>query len=278
MAPSTGNKWGKENVEQGSTMNGKILIVKHVSNEGPGLIQTFFDGQGWPVEIIDLSDGDVLPRNLDGIAAVVMLGGPMNVYEEREYPFLTSEDGFITKLLVEDIPFLGICLGAQLLVKACQGSVFKSDIEEIGWGTVDINQEGRQDPLFYGLQSPLTVFQWHGDTFDIPQGGTLLVQGKKCRNQAFKIGNCAYGLQFHIEVTHDMVNEWMKDRSESIEVKKIIKRSLERRNLIEKQAMMILTNFQRIVESSLRFERIIKQYVEDRTWEEKKAICWWETS
>ena len=258
-------------------MNGKVLIVKHISNEGPGLIKTFFDEQGWPVELIDFSVGGVLPRNLDGIAAVVMLGGPMNVYEEKEYPFLKNEDDFITKLLVEDIPFLGICLGAQLLAKSCQGSVFKSDVEEIGWYTVNITREGRQDPLFFGLQSPLTVFQWHGDTFEIPQGGTLLVQGKRCRNQAFKVGNYAYGLQFHIEVTPDMVREWMKDQKYAVDVKKIIKGSLDKGDFLQRQATMIFSNFQRIVESSLRFKSIIKQYIEDRTWEEKKAICWWET-
>lgn len=268
---------GKVNVKKISTMNDKVLIVKHVNNEGPGLIQSFFDEQGWPVEIIDLSDGGVLPRSLDGIAAVVILGGPMNVYEEKKYPFLKNEDDFITKLLVEDTPFLGICLGAQLLAKACQGSVFKSDVEEIGWYQVSITREGRQDLLFYGVQSPLTVFQWHRDTFEVPQGGTALVQGKTCINQAFKIGNCAYGLQFHIEATHDMIQEWMKDQNDAVDVKKIIKSSLDNNDLAEKQAMMILSNFQRIVESSVRFKKIIKQYVEDRAWAEKKAICWWET-
>jgi GMP synthase (glutamine-hydrolysing) len=259
-------------------MDGKILIINHVSNEGPGLIRTFFEGQGWPVELIDFSNGDVLPNKLHGISAVVMLGGPMNVYEEEKYPFLKKEDDFIARLIVEEMPFLGICLGAQLLAKACQGRVLESKTKEIGWYTVNVTREGRQDSLFSGLPAHLTVFQWHGDTFEVPEGGTLLAQGTTYKNQAFKVGHYAYGLQFHIEVTPDMVSSWMERQKDKVDIKKIIKVSIKKRDLLEKQANAIFSNFQRIVESSLRFKRIMKQYVEDRTWAEKKAICWWEMS
>jgi len=259
-------------------MNNKILIIKHASNEGPGHIRTFFEGQGWPIELIDLSNGDVLPNNVDDIAAVVLLGGPMNVYEEKDYPFLKKEDDFIGRLIIEEIPLIGICLGAQLLAKACQGRVFKSNSAEIGLYTVNVTKEGRHDTLFYGLSARLTVFQWHGDTFEVPEGGTLLVRGRPCRNQAFKVGNYAYGLQFHIEATPAMVSEWIKDQKGKVNVNKIIKGSIEKRELLENQAHAILSNFQRIIESSLRLKRIMKQYIEDRTWSEKKAICWWEVN
>jgi GMP synthase-like glutamine amidotransferase len=141
-----------------------------------------------------------------------------------------------------------------------------------------MTKEGRQDTLFYGLPTGLTVFQWHEDTFEIPEGGTLLVRGKACRNQAFKVGNYAYGLQFHVEATPDMVSEWMKDQGDKVDVNKIVKASIEKRDLLERQAHAIFSNFQRIIESSLRFKRIMKQYVEDRSWAEKKAICWWEVN
>lgn len=257
-------------------MNGKILIVKHISNEGPGLVRTYFEDQGWPMEIIDFSNGDVLPGSLDDIAAVVILGGPMNVYEEEKYPFLKKEDDFISRLIIEDIPFLGICLGAQLLAKACQGRVLKANTREIGWHTVNLTKEGRQDTLFYGLPVSLSVFQWHEDTFEVPAGGTLLVRGKSCRNQAFKVGSYAYGLQFHIEATSEMVSEWIKGQGEKTDVNKVVRVSVEKRGILEKQAYAIFANFLRIIESSLRCKRIMKQYVEDRRWAEKRAICWWE--
>jgi len=257
-------------------MKGKILIVKHVGNEGPGLVGTYFESQGWPMELVDFSNGDMLPGSLEGIAAVVALGGTMSVYEEERCPFLKKEDDFITRLIVEDIPFLGICLGAQLLAKACQAGVFKANAEEIGWHTVNVTDEGKQDTLFYGLPRSLRVFQWHSDTFEVPEGGSLLVRGKTCKNQAFRVGNCAYGLQFHIEATPDMVNEWMKGLEDQVDVRKIAKLADEKREALEEQANGILSNFQRIVESSLRFKRIMKQYVDDRSWTEKKAISWWE--
>lgn len=259
-------------------MDGKILIVKHVSNEGPGLAKSFFENQGWPLEIVDLSTGAGLPSNLSDIAAVILLGGPMNVYEEEEYPFLKKEDDFISRLIVEDIPFLGVCLGAQLLAKACQGRVLRADTREVGWFTVNVTKEGRQDALFSGLPGSLTVFQWHEDTFEIPLGGTLLVRGKTCRNQAFKVGNHAYGMQFHIEATADMVSEWMNDQRGRVDVDKIIKTSVVKKDVLEKQAYDIFGNFLRIIESSLRFKRIMKQYIEDKSWAEKKAICWWEVN
>lgn len=259
-------------------MEGKIIVIQHVCNEGPGLIRTFFENVGWPMEVIDLSKGDMLPHSLESIAAVVMLGGPMNACEENEYPFLKKEDDFISRLIVEEIPFLGVCLGAQLLAKACQGRIVKARAGEVGWFTVSLTREGIRDSLFCGLPPCLTVFQWHEDTFEIPDGATLLVTGKPCVNQAFRVGQYAYGLQFHMEVTPPMVGTWVKDLGNTVNTGKIIRTSVEKREIMESQASMILSNFQRIVESSLRFKRIIKQYVDDRTWAEKKAICWWELS
>lgn len=178
-----------------------ILVIKHVPQEGPGSLLEFFND----IKIIELSKGDSLPTDLGDVEAVFFMGGPMNVYEEDKYPFLKDEDRFIKLLLEKEIPYFGVCLGAQLLAKVCGAKVYKGPVKEIGWYTVELV---RDDPLFNGLPKNIDVLQWHEDTFDIPTDGVLLAIGKDVRNQAFRVGRCAYGLQFHIEVTPQMITDW----------------------------------------------------------------------
>lgn len=188
-----------------------ILFVKHVEIEGPETLGTFFKKKGVKVEIINLHNGDRLPETPTGIDAVVSLGGPMNVYEETEYPFLQEEDVFIKNVLKWNIPFLGICLGSQLLSKAAGGKVVRSPKQEIGWFTVDVTPAGRVDPLLSGLPNPLEVFQWHGDMCLPPPEAVLLASSAGCPVQAFRLGTKAYGLQFHAEITDKSIRDWSAD-------------------------------------------------------------------
>lgn len=186
-----------------------ILFIKHIDIEGPETLGPIFESHGFTCKTIDLSLGDSLPKNLAALEAVVALGGPMNVYEEDKYPFLKDEDLFIKKILKEEIPFLGICLGSQLLSKAAGGVVTQSSVKEIGWYKVQLTSAGRSDPLFAGLNEEFEVFQWHGDTFSIPQKiGSWLATAQGCHNQALKVGPCAYGFQFHMEITEKSIFEW----------------------------------------------------------------------
>jgi len=186
----------------------KILIIKHVENEGPVTIGEYLKKNKIDSEPVELWRGDEFPDDLTGISSVVCLGGPMNVYDEDKHPFLKKEDVFIKETMKKGIPFFGVCLGAQLLAKAAGAKVYKAAEEEIGWSKIKLTDEGRKDKIFSGLDTDvLDVFQWHGDTFDIPKGGVLLAEGDKVKNQAFRIGS-AYGFQFHIEVDEEKLAEW----------------------------------------------------------------------
>jgi GMP synthase (glutamine-hydrolysing) len=240
-----------------------ILVIKHVEQEGPGMLGTFLEDAGWPIETLELWRGEALPESLGHVAAVIMLGGPMNVYEEEAYPFLKDEDRLIKQVLKEEIPFLGICLGAQLLAKACGARVMKATQQEIGWYGVALTAEGLRDRLFRGVVSPLTVFQWHGDTFDVPEGGKLLCRSDVVPNQAFKVGSCAYGLQFHVEASQEMVEAWMRGET-SVDSQGIMKQGLALSQTVEVQATAIFSNFKRLVESAARVKRVMKLFLDNK--------------
>jgi GMP synthase-like glutamine amidotransferase len=137
----------------------------------------------------------------------------MNVYEEEAHPFLRGEDAFIRQALSQSVPFLGICLGGQLLAKALGGRVVRNPVKEIGWHGIELDQQGQRDPLFAGLPDRFTVFQWHGDTFSLPNGTSRLARSQACENQAFRygFGGIAYALQFHLEVTPPMIGQWARE-------------------------------------------------------------------
>lgn len=186
-----------------------VLIIKHVEIEGPGLIEYCLKQEKIPYQILDLQADIRLPK-LDGLSHIVLLGGPMNVYEEDRYPFLRDEDLFIKEAIQRGKSLLGICLGAQLVAKALGANVFKAPAKEIGWYDVSLTRIGSQDPFFSKLPKRFSVFQWHEDTFEVPKAANLIVTSTSIPNQAFRYGDNAYGLQFHLEVTEEMIQEWME--------------------------------------------------------------------
>jgi len=187
----------------------RILIVKHVDSEGPGLIELWLRHHQIPYRIVDLWAMPLPP--IDPLTHIILLGGPMNVYEEERYPFLRDEGLFIDEAIRREKRILGICLGAQLMAKSLGARVSKASEKEIGWHDVSLTRLGIRDPLFSGYPRTFPVFQWHEDTFDIPAGADLIVTSNLVPNQAFRLRESVYGLQFHLEVTADMVREWTKD-------------------------------------------------------------------
>ncbi len=187
----------------------KVIIIKHIDIEGPGTIGDFLDVNDIPYQIINVFDGQPLPTSLSGISAVIVLGGPMNVYEEDKYPFLKQEDAFLKKVIIEEVPTVGFCLGAQLIAKAKGAIVKKAPQKEIGWFKITLGANSPSDLLFRGFWEEVDVFQWHGDTFEIPSEAVKLASSELCSNQAFRIGSNIYGLQFHVEVTDEMIYQWI---------------------------------------------------------------------
>jgi GMP synthase-like glutamine amidotransferase len=165
--------------------------------------------KGWELDIrcMDIP-GTVLPNNLDDYHAFIILGGPMGAYEEGRYPYLLKVQALVREAASNHLPTVGICLGGQLIARALGADVGLNPIKEIGWAPVHVLPEGKANRLFSDLPSAFSVFQWHGDTFSLPEGAVLLASGEVCTNQAFVFGKNIWALQFHLEVTPTMVESW----------------------------------------------------------------------
>jgi GMP synthase-like glutamine amidotransferase len=194
----------------------EILIFKHVPFEGPGTFRGEIEKRGLKYREVNLYKGDI-PKNLEGCGGLIVMGGPMNVYEEKEYPFLKEEDRLIKEALSKKIPMIGVCLGAQIMAKAAGAKVSKGAKKEIGWYPLYLTEEAKSDPVFKDLPKEVEVFQWHGDTFDIPKGAVRLASSELFPNQAFRIGENAYAFQFHIEVTGDIIKNWVEINEDELE-------------------------------------------------------------
>jgi GMP synthase-like glutamine amidotransferase len=226
-----------------------ILFIKHIDIEGPETLGAFFIEHGYRLGVVNLHAGETLPEDISGLDAVIPLGGPMNVYEEKQYPFLKQEDVFLKKVLAENIPALGICLGAQLLTKAAGGRVVPSPQPEIGWFTIDLTAAGHKDPLFIGIPSPLEVYQWHGDMCQPPNDEAVLASSAGCPVQAVHLGRKAYGLQFHAEITDKSIREWSADYApqKRAEADAMLKRYVEIKTEFHRYGRTLCKNFLKIM-------------------------------
>jgi GMP synthase-like glutamine amidotransferase len=184
----------------------RVLIFRHVPFEGAGLLEDVLRGRGIGVEYADLYLNPAPPPpDPAGYQGLVFMGGPMSVNDEL--PYLRLEQGFIRDAADAGMPVLGICLGAQLIAAALGGRVRRNPAKEIGWFDIRCTEEAAGDPLFAGIGTE-TVFHWHGETFDLPPGAVLLASSELCANQAFRAGERVWGLQFHLEVTPEMIADW----------------------------------------------------------------------
>ncbi|MCE5249835.1 type 1 glutamine amidotransferase [bacterium] len=182
----------------------KIHYIQHVPFEGPALVESWARDRGHSIKGTLLYRGDALP-DLGSFDLLVILGGPMNIYEDSVYSWLTGEKRFLEKAVAGGKTALGICLGAQLLADVLGGKVYKNSEPEIGWFPVSLTEHGEQSPVFGGLPKRFTAFHWHGDTFTEPPGGRITVETDCCAHQAFEYKGRVFGLQFHLESTHESI-------------------------------------------------------------------------
>lgn len=151
--------------------------------------------------------GETMP-DLRDITALIVMGGAMGANDDATHPFLTELKSLIRRIVELGRPYLGICLGGQLLAAACGGKVVSNRWDELGMMGVGLTAAGKSDRLFAGLGESITTFQWHHDSFDIPPGAVLLARSPACPHQAFRIGDSAWGTQFHPEVSEAIIRDW----------------------------------------------------------------------
>ena len=188
----------------------KLLVCQHVAHELLGTLDPMVREQGFRVRYVNFGRNPDEQPKLDGYAGLILLGGPMNVGQADTYPHILTEKALVRRALELEIPVLGICLGAQIIAAELGARVGAAAQKEIGWSDVSLTEAGRQDILFQHFRDTERIFQWHGDTFELPEGSTLLARGDTCANQAFRFGDRIYGFQFHLEVDQAMIERWLR--------------------------------------------------------------------
>lgn len=181
-----------------------VLILQHVGCEGPGILAGSLAAFDFNIRTVRGDLGESIPRALNDTAALVVMGGPMSVYEQTRYPFLVDEIRLVESAVRAQIPILGVCLGSQILATALGAGVRKGSRKEIGWYPVYLDQTAPADLLFGEAPRQFDGFHWHGDVFDLPEGAVRLAYSDWTECQAFR-HKSAYGILFHMEVTKDSI-------------------------------------------------------------------------
>ncbi|MGB3513198.1 MAG: glutamine amidotransferase [Microcoleaceae cyanobacterium] len=184
------------------------IVIRHIAFENLGSLDVVLEEKGYASEYLEATPGfldEIDPLTPD---LVIILGGPIGVYDEQDYPFISQELDLLKQRLAAEKPTLGICLGAQLMARALGARVYPGNGKEIGWSPIQLTKSGENSPLQYLTLEETAVLHWHGDTFDLPDGAIHLASSAAYENQAFAWGKSALALQFHPEVTASGLEHW----------------------------------------------------------------------
>lgn len=187
----------------------RLLVLQHAASEPAGTLDPFLRAAGFRIRYVNFERTPAAepdPRRYDGI---VVLGGSMNVDQADRFPHLGTEIELLRTALAREMPVLGICLGAQLLAVALDATVHPAPVREIGWYPLQPARQAQDDALLRHVVHGQRVFQWHSYTFAVPPGAVHLASTPTCANQAFRHGDNAYGLQFHLEVDQGLIARWL---------------------------------------------------------------------
>jgi GMP synthase (glutamine-hydrolysing) len=195
---------------------GEVLVFQHDPFDDLGFFSEVLEKQGSNYRVARLFHGEMPTEDWEKVAALIVLGGPMKVDEEKKFPFLRWEKRIIRAAIDDAVPVLGICLGAQLIASTLGTAIFHGPVKEIGWSPISITPHGQVDSLLGYLPESATVFQWHSDGFELPPGAIRLASSAHYSTQAFRLGKTIYGLQFHLEVTPRMIERWLDERSKDL--------------------------------------------------------------
>lgn len=186
----------------------RVLAIHNFTGTGLGQIGVALEEAKATVEVVRADIGEALPAASGEFDGLVVLGGGQNALADEEHPWLPALCRLMREFGDSGRSVLGVCLGAQLLARAYGGQNILGGASEFGWQEIELTDHGASDPVLAGLPASFRSFQWHDDTFTLPQGSALLASGRKVANQAFRIGRAAYGFQFHFEADREMVAKW----------------------------------------------------------------------
>jgi len=196
----------------------RAVAIRHVAFEDLGTLGDVLAARGFDVEYVEAGRDDF--ARVGDPDLLVVLGGPIGAYETDSYPFLTAETKLVEARLRAEKPIIGICLGAQIMASALGGRVYPSGVKEIGWAPVTLTDDGKNSCLAGLANTP--VLHWHGDTFELPRGATLLASSSMVRHQAYTVGRSALALQFHIEVIGRDLERWFVGHATEIAATKSV--------------------------------------------------------